>query len=151
MPCHESGSWSSSEVATVLSLFLLLASCSPKMQTIALGIGNETFHVQVAKSPADQANGLMRRKHLPEDSGMLFVYDQDRRLTFWMKNTEIPLSIAFVSVEGRIMQIEDMEPFSLEPIRSQRSVRYALEVNRGAFDRAGARVGDTITFPESFR
>ena len=82
---------------------------------------------------------------------MLFVFPADQHLAFWMKDTTVPLSIAFLSSEGRILQIEDMEPFSLKSIRSRLSARYALELPQGAFAEAGASEGDTVTLPEGLR
>ena len=82
---------------------------------------------------------------------MLFVFDSDERLSFWMKNTLIPLSIAYIASDGTIREILDMEPHSLAPVPSQYSVRYALEVPKGWFSRAGVRVGDRVSIPESVR
>jgi uncharacterized membrane protein (UPF0127 family) len=74
---------------------------------------------------------------------MLFVFERDQILSFWMKNTYIPLSIAFIAGDGRIAEIHDMEPLSLASVRSSRSCRYALEVPLGWFARAKINVGDT--------
>jgi hypothetical protein len=120
------------------------------LDRVAVGVGREEFSIEVARTPEQQARGLMKRKHLGEREGMIFVYMADRRMSFWMKDTLIPLSIAFLSSEGEILEIEDMKPLDLTPIVSKRSARYALEVNKGAFDRAGARVGDRLKLPASF-
>lgn len=93
----------------------------------------------------------MFRKTIGDREGMLFVFDRDEHLTFWMKDTTLPLSIAFISEEGRILQIEDMQPLSLEVIRSELSARYALEVKQGAFDEVGAKVGDSVSLPPQAR
>jgi uncharacterized membrane protein (UPF0127 family) len=82
---------------------------------------------------------------------MLFVYTRDRRLSFWMKNTELPLSIAFLSSRGEITQIDKMKPFDLTPVKSVFSVRYALEVNQGVFEELGVTEGHRVQFPEGFR
>jgi uncharacterized membrane protein (UPF0127 family) len=86
----------------------------------------------------------MHRKKLPDGEGMLFVFERDEMLSFWMKNTLIPLSIAFIASDGRIMEIRNMEPGNLDPVRSSRSVRYALEVPQGWFDRVGLRAEDRL-------
>ena len=93
----------------------------------------------------------MSRQSLGEREGMLFVYKEDRRLSFWMKNTSIPLSIAFISGQGKIIQIEKMKPFDPTTVRSKISVRYALEILQGTFDRLGMREGDMVVFPEGFK
>jgi uncharacterized membrane protein (UPF0127 family) len=86
----------------------------------------------------------MHRRNLPDGEGMLFVFERDQILSFWMKNTFIPLSIAFIASDGRIIDIRDMEPQSLSAVKSTRSVRYALEVPQGWFTRQGIREGDRI-------
>jgi uncharacterized membrane protein (UPF0127 family) len=99
---------------------------------------------EIAVTPEEQAAGLMNRKSLPDGKGMLFVYTRDELRSFWMKNTLIPLSIAFIAYDGRILEIRDMKPRDLTPVRSTRHVRYALEVPQGWFSRAGIAVGDRL-------
>jgi hypothetical protein len=82
---------------------------------------------------------------------MIFVFDRDDHLAFWMKNTPTPLSIAFLSVDGKILQIQDMEPFSETIVRSRLSARYALEMRKGAFEELGISEGGTFTLPERLR
>jgi uncharacterized membrane protein (UPF0127 family) len=98
---------------------------------------------ELARTNEEQSMGLMFRKKLDDGEGMLFVYDRDQKLSFWMKNTIIPLSIAFISHEGRIIEIRDMRTQSVQSIQSSRSVRYALEVPQGWFERAGITDGCT--------
>jgi uncharacterized protein len=135
----------------VFLLALSLGSCTPGLEKVTIGVGNEEFVVEVARAGADQERGLMNRKKLGPREGMIFVYGSERRMSFWMKNTLIPLSIAFVASDGEILQIEDLQPLDLTPIPSRLSARFALEVNKGAFARAGARVGDRLRLPESLR
>jgi uncharacterized membrane protein (UPF0127 family) len=81
---------------------------------------------------------------------MIFVFDRDDHLSFWMKDTPTALSIAFLSSEGKVLQIEDMQPFSESIVRSRLSARYALEMRKGAFSSLGIAAGDVFTFPEHF-
>ena len=106
--------------------------------------------VEVADDVAEQAKGLMYRKALSEDRGMLFVYPDERELSFWMKNTLIPLSIAYIDSEGRIVDILDMKPLDDKPphYTSSEPVQYALEVNQGFFEKEGVKVGDHAELPE---
>jgi uncharacterized membrane protein (UPF0127 family) len=99
---------------------------------------------EIARTDAQRERGLMWRRSLAEGEGMLFVFDRDRILSFWMKNTLIPLSIAYIAADGRILEIHDMEPRRLAPVQSARSARYALEVNRGWFARMGIKAGDVL-------
>jgi uncharacterized membrane protein (UPF0127 family) len=100
---------------------------------------------EIAATDGERTNGLMWRTALNDGEGMLFVYDRDIPMSFWMKNTLIPLSIAFISRKGEILEIRDMEPQDTRPVRSERSCRYALEVPQGWFSKAGIRPGDTVS------
>lgn len=112
------------------------------LQTATLRANNATIVVELAVSPAEQETGLMHRTELKDGTGMLFVYTADRRLSFWMKNTLIPLSIAYLSADGTIKELHDMEPLSLAGVQSERYVRYALEAPLGWFARVGLIPGD---------
>ena len=89
----------------------------------------------------------MFRKTLAEGEGMLFLFDTDQMLDFWMKNTSLSLSIAWIGSDGVIKGISDLVPFSLASVSSERSVRYALEAPQGWFGRAGVKVGDQLELP----
>ena len=135
-------------------LFLLLLvgfstlSCSKNdvLQTQILRINQWEITVEIADTQETQEKGLMWRESMEEDRGMLFVYDRDSRKSFWMKNTKIPLSIAYIGADGTIREIYDMEPLSTRTVDSRYSVRYALEVNQGAFERHGIKTGDKVEF-----
>ncbi len=88
--------------------------------------------------------GLMGRRSLPQDTGMLFVFDQPAPQAMWMKNTYVPLSVAFITADGRILNIEDMSPQTEDVHPSAGSVLYALEMERGWFARKGIRAGDRV-------
>ncbi|GHV93430.1 hypothetical protein AGMMS50268_39330 [Spirochaetia bacterium] len=109
-------------------------------------LGPVSMEAELARTDQERAQGLMYRESLDDGKGMLFIFDRDQRMSFWMKNTLIPLSIAFIASDGRITEIKDMEPLSLSTVNSERSVRYALEVNRGWFGRAGIGIGDIVQF-----
>ena len=117
--------------------------------TVIIDKGNDTtlIEVEVAQTPEQRARGLMGRRFLPEDQGMVFIFFEKTRGGFWMKNTLIPLSIAFFDKDGEILRILDMDPCREDPCKLyDPGVAYwgALEVNQGAFDRWGAEVGDVI-------
>lgn len=103
--------------------------------------------VEIADTPAEQEYGLMGRTALAADAGMLFVFDQDQPLSFWMKDTLIPLSIAFISSEGTIVDMQDMQPLDETPHDSAAPAKYALEVNQGFFAANGIQVGDQAVLP----
>jgi uncharacterized protein len=140
--------------ARALLISLLLASCSnqkavtdspnPTLAAVSIEVGPSRVLAEIARSDTERERGLMFRTSLADGKGMLFVFDKDDRLAFWMKNTKLPLSIAYISSDGTIRQISDLEPDSLATVQSERSVRYALEVPRGWFERAGVREGDRV-------
>jgi len=99
---------------------------------------------EIAVTEQERAKGLMYRKTLQDGHGMLFVFEKDEILSFWMKNTYIPLSIAYISNNGKIIDIKDMYPHDTNTVLSSRSVRYALETPQGWFSRAGVKEGDII-------
>jgi hypothetical protein len=105
------------------------------------------IRAEIASTPREQEKGLMWRKHLPKESGMLFDFKRDMPLAFWMKNTYIPLQIAFINSSGRILQVSSMAPLSTKRIFSARECRYALEVNEGWFDENKIKVGDYVEHP----
>ena len=109
--------------------------------------GEVELSVEVADDDAERARGLMFRTSLPENDGMVFLYPEPTAGAFWMKNTLIPLSIAFFDAEGTILRILHMEPCRSDPCPlydPEMPFTGALEVNRGAFERLGVREGDHI-------
>lgn len=106
--------------------------------------GRVLVSAELAVKPEERNWGFMERKTIPDGTGMLFVFEKDQILNFWMKNTPHPLSIAYIDSKGEIADILDMTPYSLESIKSSRSVRYALEVPQGFFKANGISVGDTV-------
>ena len=93
------------------------------------------LYCEVAKTPQERARGLMFRKFLGENEGMIFVYPKPQILRFWMRETSIPLSLAYVSSDGLIVEIHDLKPFDESIISSSIPVQYAIEVNRGWFQK----------------
>jgi uncharacterized protein len=118
--------------------------------TITNSIGEEVpVRVEIADTDAEWQTGLMGRTTLEGDAGMLFVFDQEQTLSFWMKDTLIPLSIAYIDAEGRIVDIQDMQPLDDIPPQyvSAEPARYALEVNQGFFEERSVTVGDVVKLP----
>jgi uncharacterized membrane protein (UPF0127 family) len=110
-----------------------------------LTVDGHRITVELARRPAERSRGLMFRESLPADHGMLFLFSVDEVQTFWMRNTKIPLSIAYADASGRIVRIADLEPLDERPVTSIVPARYALEMNRGWFAAHGVVAGDEIT------
>ncbi len=118
--------------------------------TIDSSGGDEVaVRVEIANSPDEQARGLMGRTALAEGRGMLFVFPDEEVRSFWMRNTLIPLSIAFMDSEGQIVDLQDMKPLDDNPPHyvPAEPTRYALEVNRGFFEERGVEEGDSADLP----
>ncbi|MFW6180679.1 MAG: DUF192 domain-containing protein [Spirochaetota bacterium] len=113
-------------------------------KSAVLSLNGRPLYVEIARTRKQRQRGLMHREELAPDQGMLFVFPEDRYLSFWMKDTGLPLSIAFIDAGGRVVDIYPLEPYSLIPVRSTRKCRYALETNRGFFRDAGVERGDII-------
>lgn len=139
----------------LLAALALAAACGGRPAgglatvVVATDSGEVTLSVEVADTPEERSQGLMGRASLPERAGMLFRYaDEEVPGSFWMKDTLVPLSIAFLDAAGRIVAILDMEPCLAEPCPLYDPgvpYRAALEVDRGAFARLGIEVGDAVT------
>ena len=104
--------------------------------------------VEIADDYAERQRGLMERTELAENAGMLFVFDREQQLSFWMRNTLIPLSIAYIDAEERIIDIQDMQPLDETSHPSAEPAMYALEVNQGFFDEHGVGVGNEVELPD---
>jgi len=104
---------------------------------------------EIVRNHKDMATGLMGRKHLPKNSGMLFDFGSDQPLSFWMKNTYIPLQIAFIDSRGVVQKISSMVPLSTNSVRTNGNCRYALEVNDGWFDEHNVKIGATVAIPNA--
>ena len=103
--------------------------------------GIHQITVQVAQSPEQRSTGLMFRKEMPQGEGMLFVFEQPTQQCFWMKNTPLPLTAAFVADDGSIVNLADMKPQSTDSHCSAKPVRYVLEMNQGWFAKKGIKAG----------
>lgn len=110
-----------------------------------LTVDGHRITVELARDPEQRSRGLMFRDSLPPDHGMLFLFERDEVQTFWMRNTKLPLSIAYADRHGRIVRIADLEPFDERPVTSIAPARYALEMNRGWFAAHGVAAGDVIS------
>lgn len=135
--------------SNVTAWFALLLFCAAwatadPLLTYPLKIRGHSIRAEIANTEQGRRMGLMHRDRLAEDSGMLFIYREPEHAAMWMKNTRIPLSVAFLDAQGRILNIEDMEPFSEQAHASRGLASYALEMNRGWFSKRGIRAGDRV-------
>lgn len=113
----------------------------PRLQTVSLRAGMHNIVAELAVTPEQRATGLMQRREMATHEGMLFVFEQPAQQCFWMKNTLLPLSIAFLADDGTVVNVADMKPQALDSHCSKQPVRYALEMNQGWFDKRGIKPG----------
>ncbi len=134
-------------------LLAALAGCDPEkptsnLATIQLPMGQKTFTLEVADNDRDRKYGLMRRDSMPADHGMIFVFDREDRLAFYMRNTHIPLDIVYLDSKGTIVSIKQMKPFDENTTPSDGPAQYAIELNKDIAAAAGLKPGMTIKLPE---
>lgn len=122
---------------------------APQLQLprTTLTAGMHLIQAQVAATPEQRATGLMHRKEMPINEGMLFVFEQPAGQCFWMKNTLLPLTTAFVADDGTIVNLVDMQPQTLDSHCSAKPVRYVLEMNQGWFAKRGIQAGAKLGGP----
>ena len=130
-------------VATLLAATLAWADAKPRTTTVK--VGTHALHVEVVATDAERAKGLMNRKSMGKDDGMLFIFDEPGYHAMWMKNTLIPLSVAFVDKDGEILNILDMEPQTLDTHMAAGPAVYAIETNKGWFAAKKLKAGDKVT------
>ena len=133
-------------LSTLSTIFLLLASMQAHghMPRMELTAGFYRIEAEVAADQANRMQGLMHRKSMPANQGMLFVFARADRHCMWMRNTYLPLSVAFLDEEGRILNIEDMAPQTESNHCAAAPARFALEMNRGWFSSKGLKPGQRI-------
>jgi uncharacterized membrane protein (UPF0127 family) len=112
--------------------------------TYPLKVKGHAIRVEVANTPDTRRSGLMFRASLPDNQGMLFVYEAEDRHAMWMKNTLVPLSVAFIDRAGRIINIEDMQPQTEDTHMAAARAAFSLEMNRGWFEQRGIKRGDRV-------
>lgn len=126
---------------------LLLGAVGASAQSLPMMELNAGFHrveAEVAANNPARMQGLMNRKAMPQQHGMLFVFPVEAQHCMWMKNTFLPLSVAFIDAAGRILNIEEMQPQTENNHCAARPARYALEMNAGWFAQRGIKAGDAI-------
>ena len=117
------------------------------LERVKLTTGMHQIDAQIAGTPEQRQTGLMLRREMPQHEGMIFVFDQPAKQCFWMKNTLIPLSAAFISDDGVIVNIEEMKPLALDAHCSAQPVRFVLEMNKGWFTKKGIKAGSKLQGP----
>ncbi|GHU85289.1 hypothetical protein FACS189473_4160 [Spirochaetia bacterium] len=151
--CRPMGDGSGRALALCLCLLALTVSCNAQGKRLesrdfilerADGGPPAMIRAEIARTDDQRSRGLMNRESLPDGEGMLFVFTNDEIRSFWMKNTLIPLSIAYIGYNGLIHEIRDMQPLDTTSVSSRRSARYALEVPQGWFGRVRIKAGDRL-------
>jgi uncharacterized membrane protein (UPF0127 family) len=147
-PCH----------SPLLLALLLLVGCdhgsgstAGGLPTTRMTIGSKTFTLEIADTQDTRTYGLMRRDSMPDDHGMIFVFNQEAPLGFWMKNTRIPLDIIYLNAAGQVVSVKQMKAYDQSSVPSDGPAQYAIELNKGAATAAGAKAGMTLKLPEGLK
>jgi uncharacterized membrane protein (UPF0127 family) len=135
----------------LLLLLLLPAAARAELPVIELGAGMHLIRAEVADDTPSRTQGLMFRQSMPQNSGMVFVFEAEAQHCMWMKNTLIPLSVAFIDRAGAIVSIHDMQPHSEQSHCAAAPARYALEMNKGWFAQRGIKPGARLRGLEKLR
>lgn len=128
----------------IILLLLLMTACTSAPSAI---VGNTTIPLELALTPEEKAKGLMHREYLAENTGMLFVFEDEGRPGFWMKNTLIPLDMIFINSNNKVVDIMTAEPCEKEPCEkylSEQQAKYVLEVNKGFAEKHNIQIGEEI-------
>ena len=128
----------------ILTLLASPASAQQKFQVIPLTAGMHVIQAELVANDKDRQQGLMFREKMGPNEGMVFVFDAPATVCMWMKNTPLPLSVAFIDETGKIINIEDMKPQTTESHCAKKPVRYALEMNQGWFKQKNVKPGTPI-------
>jgi uncharacterized protein len=142
-----------------LALALIAPSCKSEPEpkpaadayTVEMKIGGQAFRVEIADTPRKQQLGLMHRKSMPADHGMIFVFPDARERSFWMKNTHIPLDIVYADADGKVVSVKQMKPLDESPVPSDGDAKYAVELNEGTAKKVGVKPGDVLVIPDEAR
>jgi uncharacterized membrane protein (UPF0127 family) len=132
---------------SVLASVALAQEPQTRLPRVKLSAGMHVIDAQVAATAEQRMTGLMHRKDMPQHEGMLFVFESPSEQCFWMKDTLLPLAIAFVADDGTIVNIDEMKPQTLDSHCSQKPVRYVLEMNSGWFAKKGIKPGQKLAGP----
>lgn len=130
--------------AATLALLCATLAVAADLPTVELRVNGQRVVAEIAATEATRTTGLMNRFSLQPDHGMLFVFSQPHLQAFWMKNTYVPLSIAFIGADGHILNIEDMAPLTESTHPSRGPAQYALEMKKGWFAQHGIAAGDPV-------
>lgn len=118
---------------------------------VRVSLAGQEFELEVANAPATRQRGLMQRPAMPAHRGMIFVFPQEEVLSFYMKDTLIPLDIVFINSAQRVVAIKQMKPLDHTTVHSSAPARWAIELNQGTAQRIGLRVGDSVEVPREAR
>jgi len=143
-------------IITAMTVATLASSCKQEVKgpinrnlpTTTMRLGNEQFTLEVADEDKEREVGLMNRRSMPADHGMIFVFPQESRLSFYMKNTLIPLDILYLDGDGDVVSVHQMQPLDLTSIPSRAPAKYAIELNLGTAARLGLKPGDHLDVPK---
>lgn len=136
--------WWAAVASWLLPLALQAQGMPQNLPAVQLNAGMHLIRAQVAQTPEQRQTGLMYRREMPPNDGMLFIFEAPSPQCFWMRNTPLPLDIAFIADDGSVVNVAQMQPFSDASHCSAKPVRYVLEMHQGWFAKRGVKAGSRI-------
>jgi uncharacterized membrane protein (UPF0127 family) len=127
------------------------ATLSSNLPTTQMAVGRKTYTLEIAATERQRNKGLMQRDSIPKDHGMIFLFADEADRGFWMHNTRIPLDILYLNSAGRVVSVHRMEPYVEETTKSKAPAKYAIELNAGEAEAAGAKEGQLLEIPPSVK
>lgn len=139
-----------------LMLLITVAGCgssqpTSRLRTVQMRLGGKEFTLEVADNAGAREIGLMNRDSMPANHGMIFVFASEQPLSFWMRNTRIPLDVIYVAASGKIVSIHQMQPFNTRGVPSAGPAKWAIELNQGTAAALGLKPGDELDIPDGAR
>lgn len=141
----------SAKTAITIITLMIITGCANNLEKTQVMINENIITVEIANNTAERQKGLMFREELCQECGMLFIFEKEQKLQFWMKNTLIPLDLIFISKEGEIQQIQEADPCIEEYCKlyiSEKPAKYVLEVNKGYSTEKGIKINDSVIIKE---
>ncbi|WP_409977333.1 DUF192 domain-containing protein [Borrelia sp. RT1S] len=130
----------------IFFVLIFCISCVEHVYDKEVVIGDVKFCIKLAFDDSSRAKGYMGTRFVDKNNGILFMFNEEKNLSFWMRNTPVPLEIAYINTGGIIKEIHSLVPFSEKSVRSTYKVKYALEVPEGSFSRFNIKIGDRVKF-----
>jgi len=145
--------WALCKIICLILTVAILGGCeeNTNLPTTSMRIGSKTYTLEIADTDSTRQRGLMYRESMPADHGMIFVWAEEAKRAFWMKNTLIPLDVIYIAASGEVVSIHPLEPKETRAVPAEGPTRWAIELNRGEAAKTGIKPRDILLIPKAAR